>query len=132
MGRMEGRTRLWRFRHVVTRYLNPVTRLFAGWVPGFGIMAHRGRKTGRPYRIPINVFRRGDDFVFFLTYGADVEWVKNVFTAGTCTVRTRGRDVTLVEPQLITDPERRLAPLAARVVGRLIGASQFVRMKAVR
>jgi deazaflavin-dependent oxidoreductase (nitroreductase family) len=129
---MEGRTRLWRFRHVVTRYLNPVTRLFAGWVPGFGIMAHRGRKTGRPYRIPINVFRRGDDFVFFLTYGADVEWVKNVFTAGTCTVRTRGRDVTLVEPQLITDPERRLAPLAARVVGRVIGASQFVRMKAVR
>ena len=127
---MDGRTRRWRFRRGVMRYVNPVTHLFAGWVPGFGILAHRGRKTGSPYRIPINVFRRGDDFVFFLTYGAEVEWVKNVFAAGTCTLTTRGREVMLVEPELITDPERRLAPLPARAVGRLIGASQFVRMRA--
>jgi deazaflavin-dependent oxidoreductase (nitroreductase family) len=123
------RSRLWRFRRVATRYLNPFIRPFAGWMPGFGILAHRGRRTGRSYRIPINVFRRGDDFVFFLTYGADVEWVKNVFAVGTCTLRTRGRNVTLVGPELITDPERRLAPLPARAVGRLIGASQFVRMR---
>jgi deazaflavin-dependent oxidoreductase (nitroreductase family) len=126
---MDRRSRLWRLRRVVTRYLNPVTRLIAGWVPGFGILAHRGRKTGRLYRIPINVFRRGDDFVFFLTYGADVDWVKNVFAAGTCTLRTRGRDVRLADPELIADPERRLAPLPARAVGRLIGASEFVRMR---
>lgn len=126
---MDGHSRLWGLRRVVTRSLNPVTRLFAGWVPGFGILAHRGRKTGRQYRIPINVFRRGDDFVFFLTYGADVDWVKNVFVAGTCSLRTRGRDVILAEPELITDTERRLAPLPARAVGRLIGASQFVRMR---
>jgi deazaflavin-dependent oxidoreductase (nitroreductase family) len=116
----------------VKQYLNPVTRLFAGWAPGFGILTHRGRKTGRPYRIPINVFRRGDDFVFFLTYGADVDWVRNVLAAGTCILRTRGRDVTLVEPQLIADPERRLAPIPARAVGRLIGASQFVRMRSAK
>jgi deazaflavin-dependent oxidoreductase (nitroreductase family) len=127
---MDGRrTRLWGFRRIATRYVNPFTRLFAGWMPGFGILVHRGRRTGRPYRIPINVFRRGDDFVFFLTYGADVEWVKNVFAAGTCTLRTRRRDVTLVGPELITDPERRLAPLPARAVGRLLGASKFVRMR---
>jgi deazaflavin-dependent oxidoreductase (nitroreductase family) len=123
------RTRLWAFRRVVQRYLNPVTRLFAGWMPGFGILTHRGRMTGRPYRIPVNVFRRGDDLVFFLTYGSDVDWVKNVLAAGTCTLRTRGREVTLVGPELITDPKRRLAPLPARVVGRLIGASNFVRMR---
>jgi deazaflavin-dependent oxidoreductase (nitroreductase family) len=126
---MAERSRLWRFRPIVTRYLNPVTRPFSGWMPGFGILSHRGRKTGLPYRIPVNVFRRGDAFVFFLTYGADVDWVKNVFAAGTCTLRTRGRDVTLVEPELITDPERRLAPLPARAVGRVIGASNFVRMR---
>jgi deazaflavin-dependent oxidoreductase (nitroreductase family) len=126
---VESRSRLWRFRHLVKRYVDPFTRLFAGWLPGFGILTHRGRTTGRAYRIPINVFRRGDDVVFFLTYGADVDWVKNVFGAGTCTLRTRANDVTLVEPELITDPDRRLAPLPARVVGRVIGASQFVRMR---
>jgi hypothetical protein len=68
------RTRLWRFRHVATRYLNPFTRVVAGRLPGFGILIHRGRETGRTLRTPINVFRRGNVFVFFLTYGSDVEW----------------------------------------------------------
>jgi deazaflavin-dependent oxidoreductase (nitroreductase family) len=126
---MASRSRLWRYRHLVERYANPVTRLFAGRMPGFGILIHRGRKTGRIYRTPINVFRRGDEYVFFLTYGSDVHWVRNVVTAGGCTLRTRGRDVALREPELITDPERRLAPLPARVMGRLIGAERFLRMR---
>jgi deazaflavin-dependent oxidoreductase (nitroreductase family) len=127
---MGERTRIWGFRHVATRYLNPFTRLIAGWTPGFGILTHRGRKTGRTYHTPINVFRREGDFIFFLTYGADAEWVKNVFAEGRCVLRTGGRDVALIEPELITDPDRRLAPPVVRSVGRLLRASQFVRMRA--
>ena len=127
---MDGRSRLWGFRHVATRYLNPFTRLFAGWVPGFGILTHRGSESGRLYRTPINVFRRGNHFVFFLTYGSNVDWVRNVLAAGRCTLRSRGRDLALVEPELITDPERRLVPPPVRAVGRLVGATEFVRMRA--
>jgi deazaflavin-dependent oxidoreductase (nitroreductase family) len=126
---MESRSRLWRYRHLVERYVNPFTRLFGGWMPGFGILIHRGHESGRTYRTPINVFRRGNDYVFFLTYGSDVHWVRNVLSAGRCTLRTRGRDVALDEPELITDPERRLAPLPARAVGRVIGAERFLRMR---
>jgi deazaflavin-dependent oxidoreductase (nitroreductase family) len=129
-GRIDEHTRLWPFRHVATRYLNPLTRLFAGWAPGFGILTHRGRKSGRTYYTPINVFRRGDEYVFFLTYGPDVEWVRNVFAEGRCVLRTGGRDVALIEPELITDPERRMAPAVVRPVGRLLRATQFVRMRA--
>jgi deazaflavin-dependent oxidoreductase (nitroreductase family) len=121
---------MWGFRHVATRYLNPFTRLFAGWLPGFGILTHEGRTTGRTYRTPINVFERGGDYVFFLTYGSDVQWVKNVLASGRCSLRTRGRDVTLVDPELSTDAELRIAPPAVRSIGRLIGATQFVRMRA--
>jgi deazaflavin-dependent oxidoreductase (nitroreductase family) len=124
-----SRSRLWRYRHLVERYVNPVTRLFAGWLPGFGILVHRGHTTGRIYRTPINVFRRGHEFVFFLTYGSDVHWVRNVMAAGGARLRTRRRDITLRDPELITDPERRLAPLPARGVGRLIGAKRFLRMR---
>ena len=126
---MDEHTRLWPFRHVATRYLNPLTRPIAGWAPGFGILTHRGRKTGRTYRTPINVFRRGEHYMFFLTYGPDVEWVKNVLAAGRCLLRTRGRDVTLIEPELIADPERRMAPAVVRPIGRLLGAKRFVRMR---
>src|SRR3954453_7783462 len=74
MGRSDvdgvGRTRMWRFRRVAGRYVNPVTRRVAGKLPAFGVLTHRGRKTGRTYRTPVNVFRRGDLYVFFLTYGS--------------------------------------------------------------
>jgi deazaflavin-dependent oxidoreductase (nitroreductase family) len=125
-----GRTRVWRFRRVVHRYVNPVTQPVAKRLPGFAVLTHRGRKTGRSYGTPINVFRRGDDYFFFLTYGSDVQWVKNVLAAGSCTIETRGRVVELVEPELITDPELRPAPPHVRFIERRIaGVEQYIRMR---
>jgi hypothetical protein len=54
-----GRTRMWRFRHVVNRYINPITPPVAKKLPSFAILTHRGRTSGRTYRTPINVFRQG-------------------------------------------------------------------------
>jgi hypothetical protein len=36
--------------------LNRVTRHIAPWLPGFGVVVHRGRRSGRIYRTPVNVF----------------------------------------------------------------------------
>jgi deazaflavin-dependent oxidoreductase (nitroreductase family) len=125
------RTRMWRFRGAVARYINPITRPVASKLPTFGILTHRGRKSGLTYRTPINVFRRGDDYFFFLTYGSDVQWVKNVLAAGSCSIETRGRVVELVEPELITDPDLRRAPPHVRFVERRIaGVTQYLRMRA--
>jgi deazaflavin-dependent oxidoreductase (nitroreductase family) len=121
---------MWRFRRVVRRYLNPVTRHAARKLPTFGLLSHRGRKSGRTYQTPINLFRRGDTYFFFLTYGSDAEWVKNVLAAGSCSVETRGRVVELVAPELITDPELRPAPPVVRFVERRIaGVTQYLRMR---
>ena len=122
---------MWRFRHVATRYVNPVTRRVARKLPTFGVLTYRGRKTGRIYQTPINVFRRGDAYFLFLTYGSDAQWVKNVLAAGSCSLETRGRGVELVEPELITDPELRPAPPVVRFVeGRIAGVTQYLRMRA--
>jgi deazaflavin-dependent oxidoreductase (nitroreductase family) len=126
-----GRTRMWRFRRAVNRYVNPVTRPVARRLPSFAILTHRGRKTGRTYQTPMNVFRRGHHYFFFLTYGSDVQWVKNVLAAGTCSIETRGRVVQLVEPELMTDAELRPAPAHVRFVERRIaGVTQYLRMRA--
>jgi deazaflavin-dependent oxidoreductase (nitroreductase family) len=126
-----GRTRMWRFRHVAQRYVNPVVRPVARKLPTFGVLTYRGRKTGRRYHTPINAFRRGDSYFFFLTYGSDVQWVKNVLAAGSCSLETRGQVVELVDPELITDPELRPAPAVARFVERRIaGVTQYLRMRA--
>lgn len=126
---MPHRTRMWRFRRFVNRVVNPVTMRVAGWLPWFGILTYTGRTSGRTYRTPINVFRRGDRYLFFLTYGSDAQWVKNVVAAGGCTIRMRGRDVRLVEPEIVVDPARRMVARPIRFVGRLGGVSEFLYMR---
>jgi deazaflavin-dependent oxidoreductase (nitroreductase family) len=122
-------TRMRVIRPFTTHVFNPIARRFAGWLPGFGILEYRGRTSGRTYRTPINVFRRGDFYVFALTYGADVQWVKNVVAAGGCTLRTRGREVRLVAPEVFVDPSRRLMPRVVRAVLRFDRATEFLRMR---
>jgi deazaflavin-dependent oxidoreductase (nitroreductase family) len=116
-------------RPFTTRVVNPVTRLFAGWLPGFAILTYTGRKSGRRYRTPINVFKRDGDYVFALTYGSDVQWVKNVLAAGGCVIHTRGSDVQLVGPEVFVDPTRHLMPLPVRLILRLNRVTEFLRMR---
>jgi deazaflavin-dependent oxidoreductase (nitroreductase family) len=68
---------------------NQITSLFAGWLPGFGNVTHVGRKSGKVYRTPVNVFRASSGFIIALTYSSQSEWVKNVLAAGRCELQTR-------------------------------------------
>lgn len=52
-----ARTRMTFLRPLTTRLFNPISRPFAGWLPGFGILSYVGRKSGRQYRTPLNVFK---------------------------------------------------------------------------
>jgi deazaflavin-dependent oxidoreductase (nitroreductase family) len=122
-------TRMQFLRPFTVRFVNPLTRLVAGWLPGFGILVYRGRHSGREYRTPMNVFRRGDEVVLALTYGSDVQWVKNIVAAGGCRVLTRGRELDLVAPELLVDPERRLMPSPVRQFLGFMHVSEFMRLR---
>jgi deazaflavin-dependent oxidoreductase (nitroreductase family) len=126
---MTAPTRMSRLRPITTRLFNPLARRFAGRLPWFGILTYRGRTSGRTYHTPLNVFRRGDSFVFALTYGGDTQWVRNVVAAGSCTLRTGGRDIRLVDPEMFRDPTRRLMPVPVRVILGLNDVSEFLRMR---
>jgi deazaflavin-dependent oxidoreductase (nitroreductase family) len=117
-------------RPFTKRVVNPVTRRFAGRMPGFALLTHVGRRTGRVYRTPLNVFRRGDDYAFALTYGTDVQWVRNVLASGGCEIEVRGRTVRLTEPRLINDPARRRMPTPVRQFLGLIGVEDFLVLRA--
>ena len=115
-------------RPFTTHVFNPISRRFARWLPWFGILDYPGRKSGKAYRTPLNVFRHGDEWVFALTYGSDVQWVKNVLAAGEATLEKRRRRIRLVDPVLIVDAERRLMPFPVRQVLGLMRVSEFLRM----
>ena len=120
-------TRIERIRSF-TRRFNPLMRPFAARFPGFAIIGYVGRRSGRQYRTPINVFHRDGDYVFALTYGPDVQWVKNVLASGTAELQERGRAVTLCDPRRITDPAASLVPIVVRPFLRLIRVTEFLRM----
>src|ERR1700675_3145526 len=98
---------------------NRITSRFAARLPGFGILTHVGRKSGRVYRTPVNVFRAPEGFLIALTYGRDSEWVRNVLAAGGCQLETRRVRYQLSAPIIVHDPTRQRFPLFVRVVLRL-------------
>jgi deazaflavin-dependent oxidoreductase (nitroreductase family) len=109
--------------------LNRVTRRIAPWMPGLGVVVHRGRRTGRVYQTPVNVFAAEDGYVLALTYGPDTDWVKNVVAAGGCELRTRGRVIRLTSPRLFHDETRRgIRPLERQVL-RVISVADFLSLK---
>ena len=112
------------------RVTNRVTGPFAAHLPGFAVVTHVGRASGRTYRTPVNVFRHDGAYLFVLTYGPDADWVKNVEAAGACDIETRGRTVHLVEPRRFTDPTRHDVPAPVRPILRLIDVAEFMSMRA--
>jgi len=115
-----------------THILNPFTRLFVHRLPGFAIISHRGRKSGEIHRTPMNVFRDGDDYVFALTYGSGVQWVKNVMAAGEADLRIGDKTIHLTGPEVFIDPKRRLMPLPVRFMLGVMRVSEFLRMRPSR
>ena len=114
-----------KFNIVVT---NRITGLFAGYVPGFGILTHVGRKSGKVYRTPINVFRTPNGFSIALTYSSQSAWVKNVLAAGRCELKTVGKSYRLSAPKVVHDPSRRRFPILVRIVLTLVGADEYLQL----
>lgn len=117
--------RLARFHRAVT---NRITSRFASRLPGFGIVAHVGRNSGKLYRTPVNVFRTPTEFLVALTYGRDSDWVKNVLVAGSCQLETRHMLYQVFRPVIVHDPTRRRFPLVVRVILGLINANDFLQL----
>jgi deazaflavin-dependent oxidoreductase (nitroreductase family) len=113
------------------RYTNRLTRHIAGWAPGFALLEHVGRRSGRVYETPVNVFNLREKYMFALTYG-ESEWVKNVLAARSCAIRTRGRRIELGEPERFRDPSRHLVPVPARWILGLVDVDDFVVLRPIQ
>jgi len=87
-----------------------------------------GRKSGKVYRTPLNVFRAGNGFIIALTYSSQSEWVKNVLAAGGCELKTRGENYHLSSPKVMHDRTRQRFPIPVRLVLRLVGADEYMEL----
>ena len=121
-----------RVAHFNRRVTNRFTRHFASWLPGFAIVTHIGRSSGRLYHTPVNVFRRDGRYVFALTYGRESDWVRNVLAAGGCEIEVRRQRVALTDPEVFTDLTRRYVPRPARWILSALDVEDFLAMTSAR
>jgi deazaflavin-dependent oxidoreductase (nitroreductase family) len=97
---------------------NPVQRQYAWLLPPWAIICHRGRRTGRPYRTPVNAYKHGRTLAVVVLYGEQSDWVQNLLAGGGQVVRA-GRTYKLLNPRLLDPAEASdISPLA-RHLGRL-------------
>jgi deazaflavin-dependent oxidoreductase (nitroreductase family) len=116
----------------VARFVNPLTLLVAGrrWMPVVGVMHHRGRRTGRMYATPLGMRARADLVYVPLTFSEHAAWYRNVVAAGTCVVTYLGRDIRLVDPQVVDHAAASPAfPGYERLQFRLAGINEYLVMR---
>ena len=86
-------------------FTNPIQRVWAGFVPAMGIIEHTGRRSGKRYRTPVNVFTTADGLAVLLTYGPNRDWVKNLDAAGGGHVKHYGRTHAYTNPRVVPKAE---------------------------
>lgn len=106
--------------------LNRVTRHLGGWMPGFGVVIHRGRKSGKEFRTPVNVFVRDGLYVFALTYGRNSDWVKNVLAASGGEIQTRRSTFRMTNPRIEHQETRADLPLFVRTILHLTNVHDYL------
>src|SRR6516225_4670082 len=93
------------FIHAASRVFNPLAMLLAGTrlMPLYGVIQHRGRRSGKAFRTPVVVRPIEDGFIVPMPWGEGTDWFRNVRAAGGCVIRWKGRDYKMNDLEVI-DP----------------------------
>jgi deazaflavin-dependent oxidoreductase (nitroreductase family) len=103
-------------RAVTNRIVGP----FAGRVPPYGAIRHRGRNSGRSYRTPVLALIDGSSLTVPLPYGDEVDWLRNLLAARGGELEFLGRRYAIVNPRVLSEAQARKHSTAARVASRLV------------
>ena len=123
---MPSRRRAARFNR---KFANHIFGRVMPHFPGFGVVCHRGRTSGRQYRTPVKVFRSGRNYLISLPYGSEADWVRNVRAAGGCDLEIGRQRVRLTTPQLGVDPAPPEIPAFFRFVRRKLHTTELLTLE---
>ena len=80
------------------RVSNKVMRPVAARLGGFAVLHHTGRQSGASFETPLNAWRDNDEIVVALTYGPDVDWLKNTTAAEQSILVMSGKQIAVGKP----------------------------------
>src|SRR5260370_41432202 len=122
----------------MTKVLNPLIVKLAGG-RHFGMAAqiqHVGRRSGRTYTTPVSARRTVDMVAIALTFGNQSDWSRNVRSAGGGTIRIKGENYDVTQPQVMSRQEAKPLLQAAfspmeRAAFRMLGIKQVMILRTV-
>jgi deazaflavin-dependent oxidoreductase (nitroreductase family) len=100
-----GRRRIFPvMRPLYKNVFNPgVVKAAARRETSWGVVHHVGRRSGVAYSTPIDAQRTADGVIIPLVYGPRADWCRNVVAAGHCTLTLDGKELALMDPQVIPE-----------------------------
>jgi deazaflavin-dependent oxidoreductase (nitroreductase family) len=101
------------------RITNPLALSLGGWAPTTGILEHVGRRSGKRYRTPLNIFDTDDGYVILIGYGTESHWVKNLLAGGPATIHKHGKSVPVANPRILGKAEAQPLVTSAKLLYRL-------------
>jgi deazaflavin-dependent oxidoreductase (nitroreductase family) len=129
--RFQPRRVINRLRRFNRRYFNKLILTFAGQAgQPFTVVRHVGRRSGQPYETPVYADPIANGFVIPLTYGPEVDWLRNVQASGTATIVRNGVEYPVGDSEVI-DSATAFALMSrgrARFLG-LLGYRAFARVQ---
>ena len=120
-----------RIRQFNKHILNHLTRRFASLSGGpFALVRHVGRHSGKQYETPIMTWQLPDGFLIVLTYGPEVDWLRNISAAGHCALVWHGKEYALGKPEPL--PETSALPVLPRLIRMILsmlGTHEYVKLR---
>ena len=90
-----------------SRIVNPLVVRLAGTplLPLYGVITHRGRRSGKVFHTPVVVRPTPGGFIVPMPWGETTDWYRNIRAAGGCEIRWKGRTYVMVDPQVLNAEE---------------------------
>ena len=82
------------------KYFNPLLRPLSKRLPGFAVIKHRGRTSGKEFETIVTAYRKGSVLAIGLVHGK-TNWVKNVLAAGEADIHVGRKDLHLTNPRVL-------------------------------
>ena len=87
------------------RATNKIVGLLAPYLPPWGVLIHRGRKSGIEYHTPVAVTIRDGSLMVPIGYGEESDWLRNLLAAGAGQVMHRGKTRAFTNPRVVDRDE---------------------------
>jgi hypothetical protein len=121
-----------RFYAAIVNRFNIFVLRIAGsrYLRKYGVVHHRGRRSGRSYATPVAVLPTADGFVMPTAAGVGADWFQNLCVTGGGVIRWNGREYPVVDPVAIDWASARpwFGPLQRMVVA-VLRVRHFVRVR---